>query len=52
MATRYHQWKGTACEGTAVCRWLASQVRRLMKRVELLELPDDEAPRNAGRDAC
>ena len=36
-----HEWYGTTCEGTAaVCRWLASQVRRLMKRVELLELPE------------
>ena len=40
MATGYHQWKGTTGEGTAaVCHWLASQFRRLMKRVELLELP-------------
>ena len=41
MATRYHQWRESTGEETAaVCRWLASQVRRLMKRVELLEDPE------------
>ena len=40
MATRHQQWRETTGEDTAaVCRWLASQDRRLMKRVELLEHP-------------
>ena len=40
MATRHHQWREiTGKDTAAVCRWLASQVRRLLKRVELLENP-------------
>ena len=40
MAARYRQCHATTGENTAaVCRWLTSQVRRLMKRVELLEHP-------------
>ena len=40
MATRHHQWRETTVEDmAAVCRWLASQVRRLLKRVEMLEHP-------------
>ena len=41
MATRYHQWRESTGEDTAAfCRWLASQVRRLVKRVEQLEHPE------------
>ena len=41
MAARHHQWRETTGEDTAaVCRWLASQVRCLMKRVEQLEHPE------------
>ena len=50
MAARYHQWHGTTGEDTAVvCHWLATHVRRLMKRVEMLETSrarcEGEAPR-------